>query len=44
MNYCGNCDIAYEERTCPLCEAKREIERLEVALEEERSRERIPGE
>jgi hypothetical protein len=22
MNYCNGCDIAFEEKTCPLCEAK----------------------
>jgi len=22
MYYCSNCDICYEERNCPLCDAK----------------------
>lgn len=33
MNYCSNCDIAYEERSCPLCEAKDRIKQLEDELE-----------
>lgn len=28
MYYCADCDIAYEEKDCPLCEAKEEIELL----------------
>lgn len=28
MNYCGNCDIAFEEKNCPLCEANDEIKKL----------------
>lgn len=34
MNYCNNCDIAYEEKNCPLCEAKSEIKSLEKRIEE----------
>jgi hypothetical protein len=34
MNYCNNCDIAHEERDCPLCEAKEEIKRLGKRIEE----------
>ena len=34
MNYCNNCDIVYEERDCPLCEAKQEIKSLEQRIEE----------
>jgi hypothetical protein len=33
MDYCSNCDIAYEERNCPLCEANLEIKRLEKEIE-----------
>jgi hypothetical protein len=33
MNYCDKCDIAYEERNCPLCEAKKEIEQLNKEIE-----------
>jgi len=29
MNYCTKCDIAYEEKNCPLCEAKKDIKALE---------------
>lgn len=29
MYYCSQCDIAYEEKNCPLCEAKTEIEKLQ---------------
>jgi len=28
MNYCNSCDIAFEERSCPLCEANEKIEEL----------------
>ena len=34
MNYCNNCDIAHEERDCPLCDAKEEIKRLEQEIED----------
>jgi hypothetical protein len=34
MNYCGSCDIAYECRDCPLCEANKEIKSLEKRVEE----------
>lgn len=34
MNYCNNCDIAHEERDCPLCEAKSEIKVLEERIAE----------
>lgn len=33
MNYCSKCDIAYEERDCPLCEAKKDITSLEQEIE-----------
>jgi len=33
MDYCGSCDIAYEGRDCPLCEAKKEIKSLEQEIE-----------
>ena len=36
MYYCDNCDIAHEERNCPLCEAKKEIEQLQKELQEEK--------
>ncbi len=32
MNYCNNCDIAHEERDCPLCQAKEEIKSLEKEI------------
>ena len=32
MDYCGSCDIAYEGRNCPLCEAKSEIRTLEERI------------
>jgi hypothetical protein len=34
MNYCNKCEIAYDERFCPLCEAKEKIKRLEKYNEE----------
>jgi rubrerythrin len=33
MYYCNDCDIAHEERNCPLCEAKKEIKQLEQEIE-----------
>jgi hypothetical protein len=33
MNYCNNCDIAHEEKNCPLCEAKQEIKALEKEID-----------
>ena len=33
MKYCNDCDIAYEERNCPLCEAKNEINDLEGKID-----------
>jgi hypothetical protein len=33
MNYCNGCDIAHEEKNCPLCEAKKEIKYLEQEIE-----------
>lgn len=33
MNLCGDCEIVYDEKNCPLCEAKAEIRRLEKELE-----------
>jgi len=33
MDYCGSCDIAYEGRNCPLCEAIEEIEELKKEIE-----------
>jgi len=29
MDYCSDCDIAYEGRICPLCDALHTIEELE---------------
>lgn len=29
MEYCSDCDIAFEGRNCPLCEALKKIEELE---------------
>jgi archaellum component FlaC len=34
MYYCNNCDIAYEDKKCPLCDAKEEINRLEKEIED----------
>jgi rubrerythrin len=34
MYYCNNCDIAHEEKKCPLCEAKEEIKKLVKEIEE----------
>jgi len=34
MNYCNNCDICYEEKNCPLCESKIEIEQLKKEIED----------
>ena len=34
MNYCSDCDIAYEEKYCPLCIAKDGIKSLEKKIEE----------
>ena len=34
MDYCGGCDIAYEGKNCPLCEAEKEIKRLEAEVEQ----------
>jgi hypothetical protein len=39
MYYCNNCDIAYEERDCPLCAAYAEIENLKQQIEDLESRE-----
>ena len=33
MYYCNSCDIAHEEKICPLCEAKEEIKSLEEEIE-----------
>jgi hypothetical protein len=33
MYYCNDCDIAYEEKNCPLCEAKEEIKSLENEID-----------
>ena len=32
MNYCSSCDIAYEEKNCPLCVAKDEIQELKTEI------------
>ena len=32
MYYCNNCDIAHEEKNCPLCAAKEEIKQLEETI------------
>lgn len=34
MNHCNICDIAFEERYCPLCESKEEVIRLSKELED----------
>jgi rubrerythrin len=34
MYYCDNCDIAHEEKNCPLCEAKKEISDLQEKIDE----------
>ena len=39
MNYCNNCDIAYEARNCPLCAANTQIKSLEKRIEELESEE-----
>jgi len=36
MYYCNDCDITYEEKNCPLCEAKEKIKQLEKGLQAER--------
>lgn len=33
MYHCNTCDIAHEERYCPLCEANGKIEELEENIE-----------
>ncbi len=33
MNYCGKCDIAHEEKNCPLCESREERKSLEREIE-----------
>jgi rubrerythrin len=33
MYYCSYCDIAHEDKNCPLCEAKSEIEKLNKEIE-----------
>ncbi len=33
MNYCRSCDIAHEEKNCPLCEAKETIREKEKEIE-----------
>lgn len=35
MNICNQCDIVYDEKNCPLCEAKEKIEALENQLDEQ---------
>jgi len=39
MYYCNNCDIAHEERDCPLCAAKEEIKELTREIETLNNRE-----
>lgn len=34
MKYCDSCDIAYESKYCPLCEAQETIEELSDGLRE----------
>ncbi len=34
MYYCSDCDIAHEERDCPLCTTKEKIKELEQKIEE----------
>jgi anaerobic ribonucleoside-triphosphate reductase len=33
INYCNSCDIAFEERDCPLCEANKTIEELRKEID-----------
>jgi cell division protein FtsB len=33
MRYCDECDIAYDLKNCPLCEANAQIEALEKEVE-----------
>ena len=39
MYYCGGCDIAHEEKDCPLCNAQKEIDRLNKEIEDLNNRE-----
>ncbi len=34
MNYCDNCDICYEEKSCPLCKAIKEKNDLIKQIED----------
>lgn len=34
MNVCGSCDIAFNTRKCPLCEAKEELDSLQAEMRE----------
>lgn len=34
MNYCNGCDIAFESKYCPLCEANDQIGELKKSLKE----------
>ena len=33
MNYCNDCDIAYEEKNCPLCNVLEQIDRLKKEIQ-----------
>ena len=33
MNYCNYCNIAYDERNCPLCDANMKIKELEKEID-----------
>ena len=33
MDICNQCNIVYDEKKCPLCEAKEKIEALEEQLD-----------
>ena len=33
MNLCNQCNIVYDERKCPLCDAKEKIEALEEQID-----------
>ena len=34
MNYCNGCDIAFENKNCPLCEAKKNITALNKEIDD----------
>lgn len=46
MNICYDCDIAFNEKDCPLCKVKEQLESVEdeLAVAEERIKELEKGE